>query len=334
MLVAVAGGAVGIAWGALAYDGVQQEPADSRGLVASGIGAGTTDGTTPPQHRVGQGALLLDLRTVRLAPRAHLRVRARADTDDLVVALPEGTCERLIVHVRPLGRRPQLFDRIVRPLGLRTEAGSEPVGVANTTELLTSADESAQQQREHTDGLPPLVAFGRVHWLHGTWLRTDAVPAARPTIEITAQAAQQVIVRDYPARLSPGALLTDAAARSWPSRDEQDPQPLQPYDAPAFAGDSGRWLRDTAADRRRVRTMLRFQRTLRAWAVRQGRRYAGPCATRAELGAQRYAVQGAVFEGPPRTDVRADDTVYLDGLGRALRPVVQDDRITGWKELG
>lgn len=311
-----AGGAVGVIWGAVAYPTVEQSTGP---LTASpSIGELTAGG---PQYRRGRGSVIVDLRALPLASRAagqaapELTVRARADTGDVVVALPERACVRVVVDHRRLAPRPVIFDKLAWPLGLRTQGKDRSDSLPDQRGGQLTSQEFANELRRKRDGEPPLIAYGQPRWGGGRWTRETAQPPVA-TIRIKAAAGGQVLVRNFPTRpldLRPEGRGDDLAwgtanTRTQPRADDhvENAQRTAAATGPSDAILSPPPGETVPEFRRRV---LAHHAAVVRWATAEARRAAGPCPTRDDLARRVVGISsGSVGDGA-RVSV-------VDGLGR------------------
>lgn len=315
LLVGAAAVGIGGLWGLMAYDSVEQS---TGGLVVRIDDPAKLTGSSADQvHRVGQGPVVLDLRGLRMptpspgAAPPRLRVRARADTDNVIVALPESACLRVVLRHRRLMPRPEIFDRFVALAGLSTNADVEPeeLNYRDSGGGLSESQEMAEQYARDRRGAVNVMAYGRPIDGDGTLVRAAADPQA-PTLELDVEAGGQVGVRNYPEdrELRKVVYPSLQAALGWPGRHLE--RPMAPSNAAWQLKRDGTATLETVDGRRLERE---HRQKVRDWAVREARRSAGPCPTRADLAARLISVG----LGTPLVDgLNTDHEVYVDGLGR------------------
>lgn len=165
------------------------------------------------EYRRGVGNVVVDLRDFRARPGSITTINARSDTGRVVVALPRGRCFNLRVDLaRGRGGDAVLFEA---PLALARSVAGYSTGVP------TLHGQSGAWESYPTDGSPPesptrLIAFGRTVFTNGfggdsqplQWSR--ASPRREdPMLQINADVATDLIVRDYPSNAGPAFSIQD-----------------------------------------------------------------------------------------------------------------------------
>jgi phage shock protein PspC (stress-responsive transcriptional regulator) len=241
--------------------------------------AGPADLSTT-EYRRGIGDVLVDLRGFHAAARSVTRINARSDLARVVVALPVDRCFNLRVHYR------SLYDDNARLTGEALHAAADWQGLWNlgsgNSSLAIYEFQSREEDLRHEEQMrragggswtTSLIAFNRSYWgSTGTWTRESADPDA-PILDLTLTSAAASRVQDYPDRTGP---LADGYTQDWPS-SIQPPAPPDVYRAA--------WSRKDHSTANRVR-WTEWQDRSAQWAATQAKRFAGACATRADLRAR------------------------------------------------
>ncbi|MDO9354464.1 MAG: hypothetical protein Q7T55_12265 [Solirubrobacteraceae bacterium] len=271
----------------------------SLGLLAVSVERpGDTEGKT---YSRGSGPVFVDLRQLKATGGSTTRVKARTDNGPIVVALPHDQCLDLTVRVRDGGNRgdlTQLADASLRMVGIdngqKYDTGWGPIGL---TEEATARDERALSSATgRSSAFSKLQAYGRVpngmrRSVDGyTWTRKTDEPGLAK-VELDLSASDEITVRDYPdwaAPMSDGIAdgYNQVSSVSWPNEVRS---PVSPSDL--------QWrMRESVRTPENRARWVKWEREMVKFGIEQGRRAAGPCATKQEL-----ADRGWWFETQPAT---------------------------------
>ena len=280
------------------------------------IAAPRTPSAVDPKGYVrGLGPILVDLRRFAAPDGSTTTIKARADSDHVVVALPRNQCFDLDVRYRVGDRwvsdaRQATLKAVAlvggphyastslayNPMGL-TKEGAEAAAKVGGERFGITADpkKPAPDSRLATSRL---LAFGRNPAQPGHWHRNAPSPTA-PRLRFDLQAGQQIVIRDYPSWAGPLDQETSGgwdqvSGMGWPNTVRA---PLSP---------SERGWRMRAAVRTKLNRArwVKWEREIVDWGADQAARMAGPCASDAELRQRAYT-----FYTQPEAFRTSDGTV-------------------------
>ncbi|MDQ8043595.1 MAG: hypothetical protein AAGC46_02550 [Solirubrobacteraceae bacterium] len=264
--------------------------------IGSFVAAPKTPSDVPQLYRHGVGPMLIDLRHFKAADGSSTAIAATNDDGLLVVALPRDRCFDLEVEANAtIVSQGGLADQALRLAGVSSADTGLSFSDVGLTQAATRRSETVAVDGSH-DAAPwqPLLAYGRQQsTITRPWTRASGRPDA-PTLKLNLQGSQQIVIRDYPDWVGPldaDASYDQQTGMLWPAGVTPPPSPGQ------LRWADGAWVR-TAANRAR---WVAWERRMVIWAAAQARRYAGACASRAEL-----RDRGYVFETQPQA-LRDDD---------------------------
>lgn len=267
--------------------------------------------------RRGVGAVLVDLRKFNAPVGSTTRIAAQADAGRLVVALPRDRCFHLDVRfeVEPLSDPAEAALTAGRTFTRGQGGNFGSYSALGLTSLASQADSLRAERAALRAGegkvLPyDLLAFNRNATEAGRYRRAAIGQPSAPTLRLDLRSSQQIVIRDYPPNVGP--LLDDQAMRGYSQQVAGMlwPQGVEAPFAPVEKSWAGRSVVRTPTNRAR---WIRWEREIVAWAKKQARRAAGPCASTDDLRAR-----GFTFLTQPEAVRRNGRTERL--LGPRNRP--------------